>query len=173
MVRNNRTTKNAGFTILELLVVFAIIAMLASVAMVYMGDARKRARVSRTEADLRSAVSAVELLATDTGLLPGGYDANTCIQAGNGNEVFLNTENAGLRGTGAGFPNWKGPYLEKEPVDPWGHLYWYDLDYDCSQGAPKGCEGQPQYVQAAVSSGPNGSDIGVYDSDNIVRVRCK
>lgn len=168
-----RTPRRQGFTLIELIVVFGIISLLAGVVLVILGDTRNRARIRRAEADVRNLDVAINLLINDTFLLPNRYSASSCLYQVAGNEVALNTEDGGLVGTGTGFAAWQGPYLIDGPIDPWGNPYWFDHDYDCSAAAPDGCTGQPQWVQAAVSSGPNQSAIDVYDSDNIVRVRCR
>jgi len=46
----------------------------------------------------------------------------------------------------ASLPNWKGPYLKKEPIDPWGKPYSYKSpgyhndDYDLYSLGPDGLE---------------------------------
>jgi type II secretion system protein G len=47
-----------------------------------------------------------------------------------------------------GATNWRGPYLEKYPVDPWGHKYIYEYpgkhnpsSYDLSSAGPDGTAG--------------------------------
>lgn len=166
-------SRGTGFTLVEILVVIGIIGILAGIVAATLGSARDRARTNRAEGDLRNLAVAVELLVHDTSLLPNRLATSQCVYAVAGNEVFLNTEDGGLRGTGTGYPDWDGPYLHAEPVDPWGNLYWFDHDYDCSNGMPRGCPPFGGVVQAIVSSGANGSALDVEDSDNVVRVRCR
>lgn len=52
--------KNQGFTLLELLVVVAIIGVLAGLIFVAIGDSRDRARDSRRASDMRQVISAQE-----------------------------------------------------------------------------------------------------------------
>lgn len=162
-----------GFTLIELLIVIAIIMILAGTIVAVLGTSRDRARTTRTENDLRSLQLAIEFLVNDTALLPNGQSSSLCVVQADGNEIVLNAPDAGIVQNDAGFTSWKGPYATKNLLDPWGDPYWFDPDYDCSQGIPQGCEGQPQWVQAVVSSGPNKSGVDVYDADNIVRVRCR
>jgi len=54
-----------AFTLIEILVVVAIISILASIAVVNFGEATVRAKVSRSKADLRSITVALESYAVD------------------------------------------------------------------------------------------------------------
>lgn len=162
-----------GFTLVELLVVIGIIGLLAGIIAAMLGSARDRARTNRAEEDLRNLIVATDLLVHDTDLLPNRFAASRCIYAVEGNEVLLNAEDGGLTGTGTDYPDWDGPYLRVEPVDPWSNPYWFDHDYDCDNGMPMGCPSFGGVVQAVVSSGPNGSALDIEDSDNIIRMRCR
>jgi general secretion pathway protein G len=100
----------AGFTLLELLVVLGIIAMLAALVapqvLRYLGDARS----STANAQLQNIASAVELYYLDNGSYPPSDAGLTA----------LVTAPAALAG-------WKGPYLKKKEgiVDPWGRSFLY------------------------------------------------
>lgn len=59
-----------GFTLVEILIVLAIIGILASVALVGLGPIQRRGRDSRRVQDLRQAQSALELYFTKTGNYP-------------------------------------------------------------------------------------------------------
>jgi len=59
-----------GFTLIELLIVVAIIAILAAIAVPNFLEAQTRAKVSRTKADMRSLVTAVETYKIDTNSYP-------------------------------------------------------------------------------------------------------
>jgi len=67
-----------AFTLIELLIVVAIIGILAAVAVPNFLNAQIKAKLSRNMADLRSIYNSVEILHTDTGYLPiDVWDYNT------------------------------------------------------------------------------------------------
>ncbi len=59
-----------AFTLIELLIVVAIIAILAAIAVPNFLEAQVRAKVSRAKADLRTLATALEAYATDWNLYP-------------------------------------------------------------------------------------------------------
>ncbi len=102
---------SAGFTLLELLVVVAIIGLLAA----YVGP-RYVAQLGKSE--VTAARTQVEALAR----------ALESYRLDNGNYPSSETGLNALRTRPANQPRWNGPYLQKEvPVDPWGNAYVYRL----------------------------------------------
>lgn len=68
---NRRTTRSAlGLTLVELLVVVAVVGLLASIALVNVQRARTRARVAASLAQLRGIGAAIETYRTDYGRYP-------------------------------------------------------------------------------------------------------
>lgn len=59
--KNKMNTKNKGFTLIEMLVVVAIIGLLSAVVVVGLTGAREKARDSRRVADLREIQNQLEL----------------------------------------------------------------------------------------------------------------
>ncbi|MBM3334669.1 prepilin-type N-terminal cleavage/methylation domain-containing protein, partial [Candidatus Sumerlaeota bacterium] len=59
-----------AFTLIELLIVVAIIAILAAIAVPNFLEATVRAKVARADADLRSCAMALEAYASDSGGYP-------------------------------------------------------------------------------------------------------
>lgn len=99
----------AGFTLLELLVVVAIIALLASyVGPRFFSQIGKSERET-TRAQIDAFVKALEAYRLDTGRYPSpekGLDALVTRPADDA--------------------RWRGPYLQKAvPLDPWGNPYQY------------------------------------------------
>ena len=163
-----------AFTLVEVLLVIAIIGILSGVILVSLGNARQRARIAKTQLELRSIFNGVLLLESDTGFWPGGQTAFKINQVEN-NEICsdgcafgLNDNRAGLVGTDGSYPNWKGPYIQEVPVDPWGNEYFFDTDYDIDPGADR------EWVVVIGSYGPdrkerNGYDSG-YASDDVIYI---
>lgn len=63
-----------AFTLIELLIVVAIIAILAAIAVPNFLEAQVRSKVSRVQADMRSIASAIESYAVDYSAYPPGYN---------------------------------------------------------------------------------------------------
>jgi len=78
--------KVLGFTLIELMVAIAIIAVLAAVGMVVYSTAQKSGRISKRVQDLDSLRTALELYKSATGFYPSHTTASsfTCITGANG-----------------------------------------------------------------------------------------
>jgi general secretion pathway protein G len=102
-------TRVRGFTLLELLVVVAIIALLAS----YVGP-RYVSQIGKSEAaaaraQIESLAKALDAYRLDTGRYPSTAQGLAALQE-----------------RPAGEARWNGPYLQKGvPADPWGRPYMY------------------------------------------------
>jgi prepilin-type N-terminal cleavage/methylation domain-containing protein len=158
-----------GFTLVELLVVVAILAVISGIAI---PSYSRHLNKSKVLSELAAIKSAMHFLAADSYLWPGGNDPFVCPRnltpSQNGVEYAdLTANDVGLfnnNGTVFAIPEWDGPYLQSsylDPgtnkfLDPWGTPYWLDYDYQESG----------EYFVAIVSSGPNKSAVNVYDSDN-------
>jgi len=165
-----------GWTLVEIMIVVAIMGILLGLAVPKVIRAHNNAKIAQATADLERIASAVEELAWDTGLWPGGVtrlDKGTKKPLGYlgtyTNEILdLGTPDAGLIYEGQYFTNtgWKGPYIHKLPLDPWGNKYFFDSDYMPLKTG--------QSVVVIGSFGPNGKGINVYDGDDIyVKVRTR
>jgi general secretion pathway protein G len=103
----NRKQNDAGFTLVELLVVLGIIAMLAAMVapqvIRYLGSARSET----AGVQLKNIESALELYYLDNGKYP--IELKDLVEAP------------------AGSNDWRGPYLKKTAalLDPWGKTYIY------------------------------------------------
>lgn len=74
--------QNKAFTLIELLIVVAIIAILAAIAVPNFLEAQTRAKISRNYADMRTCVTAMETYRIDYNLYP--YDGYFHINGANG-----------------------------------------------------------------------------------------
>ncbi len=107
--------KPNGFTLVELLVVVAIIGLLATLSVLALGSARVRARDAKRLADIKTVQTALELYSNDRGGYPVG-------QAGAGvPQVELGSSDAAVL-TSSGFERTPTPgatvYLAQVPGDP-------------------------------------------------------
>ncbi len=114
-----------AFTLVEIMLVVIIIGALAAMIIPRLSGRSEQAKVSVAQADIQAQLAtALKLYELDNGMFP------TTAQG-----------LAALKDKPAGDPqpkNWRGPYIEKEPVDPWGNAYVYvspgthRTDYDLS-----------------------------------------
>ena len=101
-----------GFTLVEIMLVVIIIAALSAMVVPRLVGRSEQAKVSVAKSDINgNLATALKLYELDNG-------------------VFPNTSQglAALREKPSASPtpkNWNGPYLEKEPIDPWGNTYGY------------------------------------------------
>ena len=110
--RKQRKTAEAGFTLLELLVVLGILALLASVAGPQVIGYLGKAKSDTARMQVNNIVNALELHFLDTGQYPAA--------------------DQGLRSLvepPAEVPRWNGPYLKtiEGLTDPWGNPYQYRM----------------------------------------------
>jgi general secretion pathway protein G len=92
----------SGFTLVEVLLVIAILGILAGTLMVNVGGKSEKARINSARASIGALTSAVQTFQIDLARLPGELG-----------ELFSDP----------GDPNWQGPYLmgsKDAMVDPWG-----------------------------------------------------
>lgn len=86
-------TKRAAFTLIELLIVVAIIAILAAIAVPNFLEAQTRAKVSRAKADMRTIVTGLETYRIDNNKIPYMNNSARCIVPPNlaGNKGYERT----------------------------------------------------------------------------------
>src|SRR5678809_503054 len=100
-----------GFTLIEILVVVVILGILAAIVVPRVMERPGEARVTRAKQDIQGIITALNIYRLDNFNSPRsdpGLQALTVKPAGDPDA-----------------PNWKGPYLDGIPKDPWGMPYQY------------------------------------------------
>jgi len=118
--------KSRGFTLVEILLVVLIIAALSSMVVPRLVGRSEKARISVAHSDIEAHMAtALKLYELDNGSFPTSSQGLMALRKPPSSKP----------------PNWSGPYIEKDPLDPWGNLYVYTSpgkhrpDYDLfSQG---------------------------------------
>ena len=107
----NKLRANRGFTLLEIIVVVAIIAILAAYIAPKITGRVDDARISKAKSDIRVLESSLELYKLDNFVYPS---------SGQGLDSLVN------KPSGAELRNWRdGGYIKKLNKDPWGNEYRY------------------------------------------------
>lgn len=116
-----------GFTLLEILIVVAIIGLIASLVIPNLVGRYEKSKEEIARAQLEMLSSAIEAFRLDVGRYPNSLDE------------LLKCDD----------PNWRGPYLAKRkiPKDPWGRDYQYKYPgehgpYDLYSLGPEGQLGE-------------------------------
>ena len=105
----DNSERQSGFTLIEILVVMAIIGMLA--VMVAPNIFRQQAGAQRDAAmaNISTLSAALDMHRLDAGEYPNSLD--------------------GLQVNHSGRASWNGPYLRRDvPLDPWNNEFVYDAD---------------------------------------------
>jgi general secretion pathway protein G len=108
-MRQPRRNRQAGVTLIEMLVVLMIIGLFVALVGPRMFRKADTARITAARAQINSFMTALGAYKLDTGMFPTTEQG---LQA--------------LRDRPAGLTQWDGPYLPQEiPVDPWARPYVY------------------------------------------------
>ena len=103
---------NAGFTLLELLIVLAIIGLLAALVGPQMLERLEGSKITTTETQIRMLKTALDTLRLDIGRYPTTAEG-LALLSNPPNDPDLHAR-------------WRGPYLDNAlPNDAWGHPYAY------------------------------------------------
>jgi general secretion pathway protein G len=105
-----RRAVQAGFTLIELMVVLVIIGVLAALIVPNVLDRAEDARATAARTDVNNLMQALKLYKLDNQRYPTTEQGLQALLA--------------KPGAGPIPPNWK-PYVEKLPQDPWNHPYQY------------------------------------------------
>lgn len=131
----------AGYSLLEILVVLAIIALIAAVVGPRLFAQLDRSKTTTARLQIRSLEAALETMRLDIGRLPTDQE---------GLNLLMRADPAQVAG-------WSGPYLDKAlPSDPWARPYIYVAPAANATGAP----GAPEIRARVVSYGSDGQEGG-------------
>jgi len=111
-----RRAERTGFTLIEMLVVLAILVLLMSMVGPRILGSRKKADISAAKSQIGMLSTSVESYAVDMKEFPStdqGLKALVEAPSDKGNDKDT---------------KWDGPYVSKSPIpkDPWGHEYQYE-----------------------------------------------
>jgi len=109
MQRTHTPKTAAGFTLIEILMVMAIIGMLAVMVAPNIFNQQAGAQRDAALSQISALEAALDTYRLDVGQYPDSLE--------------------GLVENDSGRAAWNGPYLRREvPLDPWGNEYVYDSD---------------------------------------------
>ena len=139
---------NAGFTLIEVMVVVVILSILAAVVVPRIMDRPDEARIVKAKNDIRVLQSQLELYKLDNFEYPS---------TDQGLEALVS------KPTGSPEPpNWKsGGYIDRLPKDPWGNNYQY-----LSPGQHGAIDIYSLGSDGALGGEGNGADIGNWNLDS-------
>ena len=122
---NQSFARESGFTLIEILVVMAIIGMLAVIVAPNIFNQQAGAQIDAALSQISSLEAALDTYRLDVGEYPDSLE--------------------GLRENISGRAVWNGPYLRRDvPLDPWGNDYVYDAngrEFTLSSYGPDGEQG--------------------------------
>lgn len=126
--------RRRGFTLMEILLVLAILVVLGSLVTVGYVQIQKNANIDSAKTQIRMFEEAVGLYRLDVGKYPSGDQGLQALR---------------LQPPDAPENKWRGPYIQTEiPLDPWSNAYQYQEITDSLN--------QPSFE--VMSNGPDGNN---------------
>lgn len=136
-MKKTRQRTSSGFTLVELLVVLAILGMLAALVGPQVLNQLGGAKTKAASIQIRDFEQALELYKLDVGRFPRSEE---------GLDALVRAP--------SGAKGWNGPYLKKDavPEDPWGNAYEYRVSGSKIEITSLGADGR---------SGGSGEDADI------------
>ncbi len=108
-----RLNKHSGFTLIEIMLVVAIIALLVGTVVVNIGPQRKKAFITQAQNQISAYKMALQNYSLDSGIYPSTEQGLRALLSPPNSEPVPS--------------KWHGPYLDPAVIkpDPWGHDYIY------------------------------------------------
>lgn len=104
--------RKKNFTLIELMIVILIIGTLAAMVIPRFIKRAEQAKIARAKLDINlNIATALDLYELDNGFYPTTEQGL--------NALLTKPTTPPIP------PNWRGPYLKKKPIDPWGNPYVY------------------------------------------------
>jgi general secretion pathway protein G len=131
LTASRRTTRRtAAFTLVELLLVLVILATLAAIVIPKFAGRGEQAKEAAAKTQISTFENTLDAFEVDNGYYPKSGNLDALVNAPND------------------APNWRGPYLKKIPLYPWGNQYVYEYpgkhnanSYDITSAGPDGRPG--------------------------------
>jgi len=121
LLKSNTSNSRAGFTLVEILLVVAILGILAGVAVTKLSGRTKAASIAATRTSISAVGTAIDAYEVDNGIYP---------------QSLLNLQTKGNEN------NWNGPYMKSPPKDAWGNDFSYSVQGDSYKLISAGPDGQ-------------------------------
>lgn len=170
-----RLKEKRGFTLIEMIVILAVIAILAAVLTPMITKYIGESRVRKAEADTKAIEAAVTAFYKDTAKWPGQVEGYEVLVGGAKQYASTDEKSMGKIDEKAqlarylgdmstndkkNYPNWDGPYLSNIKLDGWSKRYVFRVKplYDSSD----------KYYAWVISAGPDGK-LETKKSDTEIR----
>lgn len=108
----HRTSNQAGFTLIEIMVVVFILGLLVTLVAPRIIGRTDEARVTKAKADIKAIESAMNMFKLDNGFYPSSAEGIAALVQAPPRAKRFNPDG----------------YLAKVPTDPWGNEYVYQSD---------------------------------------------